>query len=52
YQEHLFRNVDPNSNPPILPDLRESARALHLAVEKLKGRVPFARWIPFVHYGL
>ncbi|KAJ6630294.1 CHAT domain-containing protein, partial [Mycena sp. CBHHK59/15] len=33
---HLFRN---------------SAEALHLAVAKLRKTVPFARWVPFVHYG-
>ncbi|KAF8147162.1 CHAT domain-containing protein [Mycena galopus ATCC 62051] len=49
---HLFRNADPASNPPIFPDLNESAEALHLAVRKLKTHVPFGRWVPFVHYGL
>ncbi|KAJ6576009.1 hypothetical protein DFH09DRAFT_1150199 [Mycena vulgaris] len=49
---HLFRNAHPNSNPPVFPDLSESAEALHLAVKKLRTHVPFERWVPFVHYGL
>ncbi|KAJ7513304.1 hypothetical protein B0H11DRAFT_1698500 [Mycena galericulata] len=49
---HLFRNTDPSSNLPVFPDLNESAEALHLAVKKLKTHVPFAHWVPFVHYGL
>jgi hypothetical protein len=49
---HLFRNADVNSNPPVYPDLSESAHALHLAVSKLKSKVSFARWVPFIHYGL
>ncbi|KAJ7209202.1 CHAT domain-containing protein [Mycena pura] len=35
FYEHLFRNVDPAANPPLFPDLNESAKALHLAVKKL-----------------
>ncbi|KAJ6576007.1 CHAT domain-containing protein [Mycena vulgaris] len=49
---HLFRNADPNSNPPVFPELNDSAEALHLAVKKLRTHVSFARWVPFVHYGL
>ncbi|KAJ7510679.1 hypothetical protein B0H11DRAFT_1900054 [Mycena galericulata] len=52
FYKHLFRKADPTSNPPIFPDLNESAEALHLAVQKLRMHVPFARWVPFVHYGL
>ncbi|KAJ7897001.1 CHAT domain-containing protein, partial [Mycena leptocephala] len=53
FYEHLFKNCDPNSNPPILPDLKQAAKALHLAVAKLRGEpnMPFRRWVPFVHYG-
>ncbi|KAJ6525560.1 hypothetical protein DFH09DRAFT_936577, partial [Mycena vulgaris] len=47
---HHFRNADPHSNPPLFPDLDESAEALHLVV--LRTHVPFHRWVPFVHYGL
>ncbi|KAJ6482236.1 hypothetical protein DFH09DRAFT_950405 [Mycena vulgaris] len=46
---HLFRNIKAGSSPP---DLSESAEALHLAVSKLRPKVGFARWVPFVHYGL
>ncbi|KAJ7900739.1 hypothetical protein B0H14DRAFT_2556192 [Mycena olivaceomarginata] len=49
---HLFRNADATSTPPVFPDLTESAEGLHLAMRKLRTRVPFARWVPFVHYGL
>ncbi|KAJ7833387.1 tetratricopeptide repeat-containing protein [Mycena leptocephala] len=51
---YLFRNCDPNSNPPVLPDLTQAAKALHLAVAKLREEpdVPFRHWVPFVHYGL
>ncbi|KAJ7229390.1 CHAT domain-containing protein [Mycena rebaudengoi] len=52
FYSHLFRNAKATSNPPVFPDLRESAEALHLAVAKLRSKVPFARWVPFVHYGL
>ncbi|KAJ6487303.1 CHAT domain-containing protein, partial [Mycena vulgaris] len=49
---HLFRNAEAKSNPPVFPNLGESAEALHLAVKKLRTHVGFARWVPFVHYGL
>ncbi|KAJ6571256.1 CHAT domain-containing protein [Mycena capillaripes] len=54
FYEHLFQNYDPNSNPPVLPDLTQAAKALHLAVAKLRKEpdIPFRRWVPFVHYGL
>ncbi|KAJ7813576.1 CHAT domain-containing protein [Mycena leptocephala] len=54
FYEHLFKNCDPNFNPPVLPDLKQAAKALHLAVAKLREEpnMPFRRWIPFVHYGL
>ncbi|KAJ7181537.1 tetratricopeptide repeat-containing protein [Mycena crocata] len=41
---HLFRNANPNLNPPT---------PLHLAVKKLRdANVPLLRWIPFVHHGV
>jgi hypothetical protein len=51
---HLFKDCDPNCDPPVLPDLRQAAKALHLAVLKLREepQIPFRRWVPFVHYGL
>jgi hypothetical protein len=54
FYEHLFKNCDPNSTPPVLPDLKQAAKALHLAVAKLREdpSIPFRRWVPFVHYGL
>jgi hypothetical protein len=54
FYEHLFKNCDLNSNPPVLPDLTQAAKALHLAVEKLREEpnIPFRCWVPFVHYGL
>ncbi|KAJ6552853.1 CHAT domain-containing protein [Mycena capillaripes] len=53
FYEHLFKDTDPAHNPPILPDLMKSAEALHAAVAKLRKipGIPFARWVPFVHYG-
>ncbi|KAJ7930920.1 CHAT domain-containing protein, partial [Mycena leptocephala] len=53
FYEHLFKNCDPNSKPPVLPDLKKAAKALHLAVAKLRGEpnMRFRRWVPFVHYG-
>ncbi|KAJ7813569.1 CHAT domain-containing protein, partial [Mycena leptocephala] len=53
FYEHLFKNCDPHSNPPVLPDLKQAAKALHLAVAKLREEpnIPFRRWVPFVHYG-
>ncbi|KAJ6564740.1 CHAT domain-containing protein [Mycena capillaripes] len=54
FYEHLFKNCDPFSNPPVLPDLRQAAKALQLAVAKLREEpnIPFRRWVPFIHYGL
>ncbi|KAJ6562171.1 CHAT domain-containing protein [Mycena capillaripes] len=54
FYEHLFKNCDPNSNPPVLPDLTQAAKALHIAVGRLRDEpdIPFRRWVPFVHYGL
>ncbi|KAF8145064.1 CHAT domain-containing protein [Mycena galopus ATCC 62051] len=49
FYEHLFKNCDPISNPPVLPDLTQAAKALHLAVAKLRNEsdIPFKRWVPF-----
>ncbi|KAF7336535.1 hypothetical protein MSAN_02285600 [Mycena sanguinolenta] len=54
FYEHLFKECAPNSTPPVLPDLRKSAEALHLAVDKLRREpgMSLHRWVPFVHYGL
>ncbi|KAJ7897480.1 CHAT domain-containing protein, partial [Mycena leptocephala] len=54
FYKHLFENCDPNSDPPVLPDLTRAAEALQLAVGKLREEpdISFKRWVPFVHYGL
>jgi hypothetical protein len=54
FYECLFKDCDPKSNPPVLPDLNQAARALYLAVAKLRKEpnISFTRWVPFVHYGL
>ncbi|KAJ7919723.1 CHAT domain-containing protein, partial [Mycena leptocephala] len=54
FYEQLFKDCDPNSSPPVLPDLTNAAKGLHLAVAKLRKdnpNIPFQRWVPFVHYG-
>jgi hypothetical protein len=54
FYDYLFKNSDPNSNSPILPDLTQATKVLHLTVKKLRKEpnIPFSRWAPFVHYGL
>ncbi|KAJ7898373.1 TPR-like protein [Mycena leptocephala] len=54
FYEFLFKGCDPDSKPPIVPDLIKSADALHYAVTNLRKEpgVTFKRWVPFVHYGL
>lgn len=54
FYEYLFRDCDPSCNPPVTPDLTDAARALHLAVTKLRQEpnISLRRWVPFVHYGL
>ncbi|KAJ7253856.1 CHAT domain-containing protein [Mycena rebaudengoi] len=54
FYENLFKDCDPNSTPPVVPDLTKSAEALHLAVSELRKQpgITFNRWVPFVHYGL
>ena len=46
---HLFKHA-----PTSHPDTTEAARALHLAVKKLRaqGNSSFRRWVPFIHLGL
>ncbi|KAJ7190811.1 CHAT domain-containing protein [Mycena pura] len=54
FYANLFKDCNPNSVPPILPDLSKAARALHFAVAQLRKEpgMTFQRWVPFVHYGL
>ncbi|THH13179.1 hypothetical protein EW146_g7014 [Bondarzewia mesenterica] len=50
FYEYLFQ--DESGTRVSLPDTARAARALHLAVANLRKRhVPFARWVPFVHFG-
>ena len=51
FYSHLFEGHQDGSHP----DTTQAARALHLAVKKLRenlGDKSFLRWVPFVHYGL
>ncbi|KAJ7621633.1 CHAT domain-containing protein [Mycena polygramma] len=56
FYEYLFRSCDTSSHPPVLevPHLTDAAKALHLAVIELRKEpdITFARWVPFIHYGL
>jgi len=63
FYQHLFQNNSDNlstrsSTAPKPPDssyfnVTQAAQALHLAVAKLRQEsVSFARWVPFVHFGL
>ncbi|KAJ7048303.1 hypothetical protein C8F01DRAFT_130264 [Mycena amicta] len=54
FYECLLKNCDPNSTPPVWPDLNKAAEALHFAILELRKEpgMKFARWVPFVHYGL
>ncbi|KAJ6632323.1 CHAT domain-containing protein [Mycena sp. CBHHK59/15] len=54
FYEHLFRNCDATSDPPVFPDFTDAAEALHLAVAELRKEpdISLMRWVPFVHHGL
>ncbi|KAJ7120805.1 CHAT domain-containing protein [Mycena epipterygia] len=54
FYEHLFKDCDATSSPPVLPDLTKAAEALHLAVSELRKEpgITFKQWVPFIHYGL
>ncbi|KAF8970455.1 CHAT domain-containing protein [Flammula alnicola] len=50
FYEELFRG--PDGKPALEPDITKSARALYLAVNKLRSQnVSFRRWVPFIHMG-
>ncbi|KAF8815740.1 hypothetical protein BYT27DRAFT_7333814 [Phlegmacium glaucopus] len=50
FYEELFRGL--NGKPALEPDVTKSARALDVAVKKLRSRnVSFRRWVPFIHMG-
>ncbi|KDR74377.1 hypothetical protein GALMADRAFT_141422 [Galerina marginata CBS 339.88] len=50
FYEELF--LGPDGKPALEPDIAKSARALHIAVQKLRSmNVPFRHWVPFIHLG-
>jgi hypothetical protein len=51
FYRHLFQVNDQGDVQP--PDTTQAARALHLAVKKLRENgCSFKRWVPFIHLGL
>ncbi|KAH9475698.1 hypothetical protein JR316_0011257 [Psilocybe cubensis] len=47
----LFESVDDKANP-LMPDISQSAQALHNATLQLRlSGVGYRRWVPFVHLG-
>jgi hypothetical protein len=51
FYEHLF-NHNSHNTMGSQPDTSQAARALHLAVSKLRTEnASFMRWIPFIHLG-
>ena len=50
----LFDPDAPNNKAtPPHPDTTQAARALHLAIAKLRAdKSTFKRWVPFIHLGL
>ncbi|KAJ7833172.1 hypothetical protein B0H13DRAFT_1653908, partial [Mycena leptocephala] len=54
FYAHLSKYCDPNSDPPVVPDLTRRSQALCIAVSELReeSNIPFKRWVPLVHYGL
>lgn len=46
-------DVSTTNTLDLCPDTTRAARSLHLAVARLRSETPdFARWVPFVHFGL
>jgi hypothetical protein len=51
FYENLFIEPGSDSTDPSGPDTTQAARALHLAVAKLRSEnVSFVRWVPFTHF--
>ncbi|KDQ58370.1 hypothetical protein JAAARDRAFT_665956 [Jaapia argillacea MUCL 33604] len=52
FYSQLFSSEQPTGASQLIPDTAEAARALHVAVGKLRaeGR-SFTRWVPFIHLG-
>ncbi|KDQ60232.1 hypothetical protein JAAARDRAFT_191640 [Jaapia argillacea MUCL 33604] len=52
FYRHLFSSSQPSRGSQVVPDTAEAARALHLAVRKLREKEQsFMRWVPFIHLG-
>ncbi|KDQ60230.1 hypothetical protein JAAARDRAFT_174260 [Jaapia argillacea MUCL 33604] len=52
FYRHLFSSSQPSQGSQVVPNTAEAARALHLAVRKLREKEPsFMRWVPFIHLG-
>ncbi|KDQ50729.1 hypothetical protein JAAARDRAFT_211553 [Jaapia argillacea MUCL 33604] len=52
FYRHLFSSGGENSGSQTTPDTAEAARALHIAVSKLREeRCSLLRWVPFIHLG-
>jgi hypothetical protein len=51
FYHHLYQTDEYNAN--YIPDITQSARALHLAIKKLRDQKrSFMCWVPFIHLGL
>ena len=53
FYEYLFEKTASDMNDHFQPDTSRAARALQLAVAKLRceKQVSFLRWVPFIHLG-
>ena len=52
FYETLFERNGSATKGFVRPDTTQAARALHLAVAKLRSEhVSFIRWVPFIHLG-
>jgi hypothetical protein len=52
FYENIFKGHNSTSTNPSGPDTTQVARALHLAVAKLRAEnVSLVRWVPFIHLG-
>ena len=53
FYEYLFKENNSGTEGTFQPDTTRAARALHLAVAKLRSdkKVSFVHWVPFIHLG-
>ncbi|KAF8492717.1 hypothetical protein JB92DRAFT_3127719 [Gautieria morchelliformis] len=52
FYEYLYRKKPSAIAGMFQPDTREAARALYVAIDKLRSEgVSFKRWVPFIHMG-